>query len=125
MPGNNSKHSALEVISINVECFSSAKIDIIAKFCRDVACHVLCLQETHQGPNSVRPLIPGMKLAIESPHERHLHNLNITIESTSPSRVSNVELLATKLRGVTVTYIYKAPTVCFNLASHKTCPPVR
>ena len=117
MPGNNSKHSALKVISINVDGFSSAKIDIIAKICCDEACHVLCLQETHQGPNSVRPCILGMKLAIESPHEQYgsaiFANFNITIESTSSNRV-NIKLLTTNLRGITVTSVYKPPTVCFS-----------
>ena len=118
MSENNIKHSALKVISINVEGFSSAKRDIIAKICRDGACHTLCLQETHRGPNSVRPCIPGMKLSIKSPHDQYgsaiFANSNFTIESISSSRVNNVELLTTNLRGVTVTSIYKPPTTRFS-----------
>ena len=118
MPENIVKHSALKVISINVESFSYVKRDIIAKICHDEAWHILCLQETHLEPHSVRPCIPGMKLAIESPHVQYgsaiFANSNITNESTSSSRVNNVELLITNLRGVTVTSIHKQPTMHFS-----------
>ena len=68
MPESNVKLSALKIISINVESFSSAKRDIIAKIYRDEACHVLFLQQAYGESNSGRPCIPGMKLAIKSPH---------------------------------------------------------
>ena len=36
------------------------------------------------------------------------------IELTLSTRINNTELLSTNLRGVTVTSVYKSPTICFN-----------
>ena len=63
--------STMTIISANIEGLSSPKRDLIAKLCCEHNCQVLCLQETHKGPNNNRPTITGMKMAIERPHEKY------------------------------------------------------
>lgn len=109
--------TALKVISINIEGFSSAKKIIIEKICHDQNCHVLCLQETHRGPDNNRPLISDMKMAIESPHRQYGSAIfvrsDIPINSTSSSCTDNIELLHVTLQDVTITSVYKPPTERF------------
>ena len=55
----------------NMIHFHPAQRDLIVKLCDEHICQVMCLQETHKGPNNNRPNIPGMKMAIEKPHEKY------------------------------------------------------
>jgi exonuclease III len=50
----------------NAKGISKIKEDLIAIDCGHKNCDVLCLQETHIGPNHNIPKIHGMKLAIVS-----------------------------------------------------------
>ena len=61
----------MTIISANIGGHSSPKRDLIAKLCCEHNCQVLCLQETHKGPNNNRPTITGMKMSIERPHEKY------------------------------------------------------
>ena len=65
----SSSGRTMTVMSINTEGLSPAKQQLIGKLCSDNDCFVLCLQETHRGQQQNRPKIPGMKLAIERPHD--------------------------------------------------------
>ena len=52
--------STMTIISANIEGLSSPKRDLIAKLCSEHNCQVSCLQETHKGPHSNMPTIPGI-----------------------------------------------------------------
>ena len=67
MPSTKTK----TIISANIEGLSSPKRDLIVKLFSEHNSQVLCLQETHQGPNNKRQTITGMKAAIERPHEKY------------------------------------------------------
>ena len=58
-------------MSFNVEGLSAAKEQLIADLRQRLQCAVVCIQETHRGPDAIRPSIPGMDLAIERPHSQY------------------------------------------------------
>lgn len=108
---------ALTVISVNIEGFSSAKQNILAKLCSKQQCDVLCLQETHRGSENNRPTIPGMALAIERPHRQYgsavFVKAGLVIKATSMSEDHDIEVLSAELSSVVVTSVYKPPPVDF------------
>ena len=54
----------MTVISLNIEGLSTAKEDLIAKMCFKHKCSVLCLPETHRGPQSHQPKVNGMAVLL-------------------------------------------------------------
>eukprot|EP00057_Strongylocentrotus_purpuratus_P005102 XP_003730216.1 PREDICTED: RNA-directed DNA polymerase from mobile element jockey-like [Strongylocentrotus purpuratus] len=105
------------VVSINTEGFSTAKQQLIGKLCKENDCVALCLQETHRGHQHIRPRIPGMKLAIERPHEKYGSAIfvrkNVIIDQTSLTEEDNIEVLAVNMGKLSVTSVYKPPGSTF------------
>ena len=62
---------AVTIMSFNVEGLSAANEQLIADLRHRLQCAVVCVQETHRGPDAIRPSIPGMDLAIERPHSQY------------------------------------------------------
>ena len=62
---------AMTVISMNVEGLTASKGTILSVMCKEPYCHCLCLQETHRSKDQARPMIPGMALVAERPHNKH------------------------------------------------------
>ena len=104
-------------MSINTEGLSPAKQQLIGKLCSDNDCFVLCLQETHRGQQQNRPKIPGMKLAIERPHNKYGSAIfvksDVTIDKTSMTEIDNIEILTVNLGKLAVTSMYKPPGSTF------------
>ena len=61
----------LTVTSINIECMSSAKQQLLVELCEKHKCDVLCAQETHRVLKAIRPNIRGLSLVAEIPHEQY------------------------------------------------------
>ena len=57
---------ALVVTSINIEGYTIIKADVLASHCK--RSDIVCKQQTHLGPMSKWPKLPGMKLAAEIRH---------------------------------------------------------
>ena len=76
------------------------------------------MQETHQGPDDIRPSIPGMDLAIERPHSQYGSSIFVTsgtiVNTTSLTDINNIEILRADLNGISVTSVYKLPDECFS-----------
>lgn len=108
--------SALTVVSINIEGFSTDKATLLSELCRKTGCHILCAQETHRDVGQTRPYIPGLTLIAEIPHLKHgsavfaRHDTPITLVSYSSGPM---EVITVELPSCTVTSIYKPPGSSF------------
>ena len=91
----------MTIISENIEGLSSPKRDIIAKLCSEHNCQVLCLQETHRGPNNNRPNITRLKMAIERPHEKYGSAIyvkpDLVITSTSMTENNDIDIFTVNI----------------------------
>lgn len=56
---------------MNIEGLSDSKEELLAELCKDMACDVLCSQETHRALHNSRPKISGMQHVIERPHGKY------------------------------------------------------
>ena len=103
----------LMVMSVNIEGLSSTKQQLLAELCANHKCDVLCMQETHRDPGTVRPRVHGTNLVAEIAHAQYGSPLFIrdscTCESTSTSSTGDIEVIQETLNGVTVNSYYKPP----------------
>ena len=96
------------IISFNVEGLTAVKQQPVADLSNTHQCVVVCMQETHRGPDDIRSNNPGMDLAIERPqwqcHICHVRQCNIAnrgqqhrdSESRSLRHISDVCLQTTR-----------------------------
>ena len=61
--------AALSTVSINIEGYSQDKAENVSTFAHDY--DIVCMQETHIGPEHCRPSIQGMKLIAETRHRKY------------------------------------------------------
>ena len=101
------------IMSFNVEGLSAAKQQLVADLSSKHRCAVVCMQETHRGPNDNRPNVPGMDFAIERPHAQYGSAIFVTsgtiVNATSLTEVNNIEILRVDLRGISVGSVCKPP----------------
>ena len=107
----------MTVISLNIEGLSDAKENLIAKMCFNFKhkCSVLCLQETHGGPQSHWPKVNGMTCIAELPHNKYGSAIFVkegtTMESIHTDDQNNIETLSVDLGSIVITSVYfQAPT---------------
>lgn len=117
------KHRSLSgpalCISSNIEGLTSTKWDILANLCIQHSCDVLCLQEMHCGPSWLCPCISGMTLILEMPHNQYgsaifIRN-GLSVDNTICTDKDEVEIIIIIIKGISVTSIYKPPSVTFDI----------
>ena len=111
---------SITVISVNIEGFSAVKGEIVSQLCRESKCDVLCMQETHRGTAMKRPTVPGMRIAVEVPHDKHgsaiFVGAAVDVVSVAWTNVDGVEILTVELQNCSVTSVYKPPTTTFTFS---------
>ena len=109
----------MTVISLNVEGLSTAKEDLIAKMCYKHKCSVLCLQETHRGPQSRRLKVNGMTCIVKLSHDQYRSAIFVkegtTMESIHTHDQSNIKTLFVDFGSIVITSVYKPPVTPFKL----------
>ena len=72
--------------------------------CKEQHCH--CLKETHRSKDQARPMIPGMALVAERPHNKHGSSVfirdGLEVNNISVCEEGNVELITVELSGVII-----------------------
>ena len=104
-------------ISINIEGISTEKEVLLSDLCKELACDILLVQETHRGYTKNRPKIRGMELIIERPHDQYGSAIfarpGVNIASASLSERNDIELLTIRTAQYSVTSVYKPPNAKF------------
>ena len=102
---------ALSIISSNIEGLTGVKQDLLAELCVQNNCDLLCLQETHR--------IPRMTLIAERPHDQYGSAIfareGLTVDKSSLFDNDNIEVLSIDLMGISVSSVYKPPSMTFDL----------
>ena len=103
----------LTIMSFNVEGLSAAKQQLITDLRQRLQCAVVCMQETHRGPDAIRRSIPGMDLVIERPHTQYGSAIFVTsstiVNTASLTDSNNIDILREDIHGISVTSVYKPP----------------
>ena len=93
--------TALTVISANIGGLTAVKASILLEMCKGDCRHCLCLQETHRSTNLPRPMIAGMSLVVDRPHNKYgsaMLLLFAMIRSVVKSfKVPGVEVVASRM----------------------------
>ncbi|KAJ8362344.1 hypothetical protein AAFF_G00379670 [Aldrovandia affinis] len=108
--------SALVVTSINVEGYTKTKAEVIASHCSGN--DIICMQETHLGLKSNRPMLPGMKLVVEIRHPKYgsavfVNPLLDVRDIYTNSSDTNIETVTVCLPEISITSLYKPPASPF------------
>ena len=101
---------ALSTMSINIEGYSQAKAEIVSTFAHGY--DIVCMQETHIGPEHCRPSIYGMKLIAEIRQRKYgsavyakptlnIEEVGLHTEVTD----SQIELITVSLAKITITSV--------------------
>ena len=112
---------ALSTMSINIEGYSQAKADIVSTFAHGY--DIVCMQDTHIGPEHCRPsIIYGMKLIAEIRHRKYGSAVyakpTLSIEEVHTEVTdSHIELITVSLAKITITSVYKPPASEFEWPS--------
>ena len=91
---------ALSTMSINIEGYSQVKADIVSAFAHGY--NIVCIQESHIGPEHCRPSIHEMKLIAETRHRKYCSALYAKTDS-------NIELVTVSLTKITIASVYNPP----------------
>ena len=107
-------------MSINIEGYSHAKAEIVSAFAHGY--DIVCMQDTHIGPEHCRPSIHGMKLIAETRHRKYCSVLYakpiLKIEEVHTEVIdSQIELITVSLANITITSVYKPPSSEFEWPS--------
>ena len=112
---------ALTIMSFNVQWLSAAKQQLIADLRHRLQCAVVCMQNTHRGPDDIRPSIPGMELAIDKPHSQYGSAIYLTsgttVNRTSLTDINNIEILGVDLNSL------QTSSKCHCITQPHTTPP--
>ena len=118
-PNSQSLHTALTVISANLEGLTAVKAFMLSVMCKDKHCQCLCLQETHRSQTQARPRIPGMSLVVERPHNKYGSAVSIRddlkVKGISICEDDDVELIKIELCIAIIQSVYKPPNIQFLL----------
>ena len=111
--------SGLTIMSFNVEGLSAAKQQRIAELRHRLQGAVVCIKETHRGPDDIRSNIPGMDVAIERPHSQcgsvMCVALGTIVITTSLTDINNIKILRVYLNGISAASVYKPPGEQFSV----------
>ena len=100
----------MTVITLNIEGLLAAKEDPIVKMCFKHKCSVLCLQQTHRGPQTHRPKVNGMTCIAELPHDKYGSAIFVkegtTVESMHTDDQNNIETRSVDHGRIVITSVY-------------------
>ena len=110
---------------------SAVKASTLSDLCKEQNCHTLRLQETHRGARKARPIIPGMALVAERPHDKYGSVIFIRDDLKvkniiSVTAANHVELITAELPDVVVHSVYNPPSEQFvlPLLGHRSLPNI-
>ena len=122
--------SALTVISVNIEGLSAVKATMLSDLCKEQHCHCPCLQETHRSERKARPIIPGMTLVAEHPHDKYGTAIFTRdypkVKSISVTAANHVEVITVDLLDEVIHSVHKQPSeqFVFPQLGHRSLPQI-